>query len=150
MCWVDSATVNWQSIILCIEFTSLFTGSLFMEQRSKRKSGEKDFHEENSNGNPWEKSSVSPPRRLFHNHFSSIYRRTRQLPGANHFLAQNLKERSSSSAAPIETIQHIGDRQNIRLSFPAGQTDIRLRLQNLFTRTDESSRNIRCSIRCML
>ena len=34
--------------------------------------------------------------------------------------------------------------------FLAGQTDIRLRLQNFFTRTDENSRNIRCPVRFML
>ena len=52
------------------------------------------------------------------------------LPGADHILAQHLKGRSSSSAALIETIQPIRDRQNTRLSFLARQTDIRLRLQN--------------------
>ena len=39
------------------------------------------------------------------------------VPRADHILAQSLKGRSSSSAAPIETIQPTGERLNTRLSF---------------------------------
>ena len=39
------------------------------------------------------------------------------IPCAEHVLAQNLKGHSSSSDAPVETIQPVGDRQNACLSF---------------------------------
>ena len=71
------------------------------------------------------------------------------LPRADHILAQHLKGHSSSSAAPIETIQSLRDRQNTRLSFSCQTNRHPLAFTKLFTRTDESSRNIRCPIRFM-
>ena len=71
------------------------------------------------------------------------------VPRADHILAQNLKGRSSSFAAPIETFQPVGDRQNTRFSF-FGQTNRHpLAFTKLFTRTDEGSRRIRYHIRFM-
>ena len=52
-----------------------------------------------------------------------------RIPREDHVLAQNLKGRGSSSAQPIETIQPVGDKI-FGFRFLAGQTDIRLRLQN--------------------
>ena len=71
-------------------------------------------------------------------------------PHADHILAENLKRRGLSSAAPIQTIQPVGDRQNTRLSFSCSTKRHPVTFTKLFTRTDESSRNIRCPIRCML
>ena len=65
-------------------------------------------------------------------------------------LAQNLKGRSSSSAKSIKTIQPIGDRQNTRLLFPCRTNRHPVAFTKLFTRTDQSSRNIRCLIRFKL
>ena len=67
------------------------------------------------------------------------------VPSAGHILAQNLERHSSSSAAPIETIQPIGQRQNIRILFSCRTNRHPLAFTKLFTRTDESSRNIRWS-----
>ena len=72
------------------------------------------------------------------------------LPGADHILTQNLKGRSSSSAASIETIQPVGNRQNTRLSFSCRTNRHLFAFRKLFTRTDESSRNIWCLIHFML
>ena len=72
------------------------------------------------------------------------------LPRADHILAQNLKGRSSSSAAPIETIQPVKERQNTRLSFSCRINRHPVAFKKLFTRTDESNRNVRCPVRFML
>ena len=85
--------------------------------------------------------------------FESAYplRRTHlALPRADYILAQNLKGWISSSAAPIETIQPTGDRQNTRLSFSCRINRHPVTFTKRFTRTDESSRNIGCPIRFML
>ena len=66
------------------------------------------------------------------------------------YLGTNLKRRSSSSAAPIQTIQPTGDRQNTRLLFSCWTNRHPVAFTKLFTRTDKSSRNIRCPIRFML
>ena len=60
------------------------------------------------------------------------------------------KGRSSSSAAPIQTIQPVRDRQNTRLSFSCQTNRRPVAFTWLFTRTNESSRIIRCLIRFML
>ena len=72
------------------------------------------------------------------------------IPRADHILGQNLKGRSSSSAAPIQTIQPIGERQNTRLPFSCRTNRHPFAFTKLFTRTDESSTNIRWPIRFML
>ena len=66
------------------------------------------------------------------------------------YFGTNLTGRSSSSAAPIETIQLTGERQNTRLLFRCRTNRHPIAFTKLFTRTDESSRNIRCPIRFML
>ena len=71
----------------------------------------------------------------------------KDLQRADHILAQNLKGRTSLSVVPTETIQPTGDRQNTRLSFSCRTNRHPVAFTKLFTRTDESSRNIRCPIR---
>ena len=71
-------------------------------------------------------------------HFYSLNKRkSTALPRADHFWAQNLEGRSSSSAALIEKIQPVGDRQNTRLSFSCRTNRHPIAFIKLFTRTDE-------------
>ena len=72
------------------------------------------------------------------------------IPRPDHISTQNSKGRSSSSATPIQTIYPIGDRQNTGLSFSCWTNRHPVAFTKLFTRTDESSRNIQCPIRFML
>ena len=78
------------------------------------------------------------------------YSAARTVPRADHILAQNLKGRGLSSAAPIETIRPVGNRQNTRLSFSCRTNRHPVAFTRLFTRIDESSRNIRRPICFML